>query len=170
MDNYSILGLKKGATLVEIKTQFRCLSKQLHPDVNGGDKGKTDRFLAVSEAYKALLEGDDIGVKRRVYNEVPKTATYSFEGIKKDFVSYFIIFKVDGVSTIEIYGKNSNYIGNYNVYGKVGIVRLEVLFEHAKAANYVFTCFLKDEKGNSATVTYKVKKPPFLKRLIDKIF
>lgn len=174
MDNYSILGLKKGATLVEIKAQFRCLSKQLHPDVNGGDKGKTDRFLAVSEAYKALLEGDIKKNKKEYYkntsNEVPKTAKYSFEGIKKDKIGYIITFKVDNVYSIEIYGKNLNYIGYYNVYEKIGFIQLRILFKEAKEADYVLTCFLKDEKGNSAKVTYKIKKPSFLETLIDKIF
>ena len=45
MNNYQVLGLKGSETKDEIKSKFRSLSKQLHPDVNGGDSSKTKKFI-----------------------------------------------------------------------------------------------------------------------------
>ncbi len=174
MCNYSILGLKSGATVIEIKAKFRSLSKQLHPDINGGDKSKTDRFIAVLAAYEALLKGDsgEKKVKQNFYQKEsrkPKVATYRFEGIKKDDVGYIISFYVEEVNRIVIRGKNGEKIGTYNTEGREGIVRLEVLFKAAKEAKYIFNITLLDKRGNWATVTYKVKNPSMWGRIKEKI-
>ena len=57
MNNYQVLGLKGSETKDEIKSKFRSLSKQLHPDVNGGDASKTKKFIEVLKAYNELMEG-----------------------------------------------------------------------------------------------------------------
>lgn len=54
MNNYEILGLKKGATLKEIKAKFRELAKKHHPD-KGGNQAT---FVKINNAYEALLKGD----------------------------------------------------------------------------------------------------------------
>jgi len=48
------LGLKPGATLQEIKTAYRKLSKKFHPDVNQGDSFFEERFKEIQEAYEKL--------------------------------------------------------------------------------------------------------------------
>tara|TARA_R110001592_G_scaffold121046_3_gene326062 strand:+ start:1805 stop:2161 length:357 start_codon:yes stop_codon:yes gene_type:complete len=53
-DYYYILGLKKGATLEEIKQAYRKLSKKFHPDLNPNDKYFEDRFKDIQEAYEYL--------------------------------------------------------------------------------------------------------------------
>ena len=47
---YEELGLKENATQSEIKSSYRCLVKQHHPDA-GGEK---DRFLAIQNAWETL--------------------------------------------------------------------------------------------------------------------
>jgi len=50
-DYYDILGVHKGASEEEIKSAFRKLAHQHHPDKKGGDES---RFKEASEAYAVL--------------------------------------------------------------------------------------------------------------------
>jgi curved DNA-binding protein CbpA len=127
-NNYVILNLKQGATIAEIKTRFRILCKEYHPDKTGGDKDKTAKFIIIKDAYEALLKGDggnynkqakDSNFRKEKYK---KTATYKFVTIKKDKKGFLISFDVYGVETISIFGKDRNNIGTYDVsrdYGRV---------------------------------------------------
>jgi|SRR5580698_7231085 hypothetical protein len=48
------LGLEGNATKVDIKSRFKKLVKQHHPDANGGDRGTEDRLREIIQAYKYL--------------------------------------------------------------------------------------------------------------------
>jgi len=54
VDPYSVLGVQRGATDKDIQRAFRKLAKQLHPDLNPGDKAAAERFKKVSQAYDIL--------------------------------------------------------------------------------------------------------------------
>jgi tetratricopeptide (TPR) repeat protein len=54
-DCYKQLGLNSGASLAEVKTSYRRLARQLHPDVNPHDRQAQEKFIAVTEAYKLLV-------------------------------------------------------------------------------------------------------------------
>src|SRR3954451_25496590 len=62
-DYYKALGVSSTASEKEIKTAYRKLSKQYHPDAN---KGSEERFKEISAAYDVL--GDP--TKRKEYDEV----------------------------------------------------------------------------------------------------
>jgi tetratricopeptide (TPR) repeat protein len=53
---YRILGLKIGASLDEVKTAYRRLARQYHPDINPGDRHAHEKFIQLNEAYKTLLD------------------------------------------------------------------------------------------------------------------
>lgn len=53
---YKILGLKKDASLEEIKKRFRQLALQYHPDRNPGDLISEEHFKLVAEAYHVLSD------------------------------------------------------------------------------------------------------------------
>ncbi|MES1024072.1 DnaJ domain-containing protein [Gloeocapsa sp. BRSZ] len=53
---YQILGLTAEATLEEIKVAYRKLVQKYHPDLNPGDQQARDKFIAITEAYKKLLD------------------------------------------------------------------------------------------------------------------
>jgi len=55
-DSYRLLGLRTGATYEDIKTAYRKLARQLHPDLNPGDDRAKERFIRITEAYQFLLE------------------------------------------------------------------------------------------------------------------
>ncbi len=55
-DLYKILGVEKNANSQEIKSAYRALARELHPDKNKGDKVLEEKFKAVSEANDILSD------------------------------------------------------------------------------------------------------------------
>lgn len=55
-DPYSVIGVAKTASADDIKKAYRKLAKELHPDVNPGDKAVEQRFKEVSAAYHLLSD------------------------------------------------------------------------------------------------------------------
>jgi len=54
LDYYEVLGVSRGATDQELKSAYRKLAMQYHPDKNSGDKDSEEKFKEISEAYKVL--------------------------------------------------------------------------------------------------------------------
>ena len=57
-DPYQTLGVARGASEKEIKSAYRKLAKQLHPDKNKDNPKATERFSAVTNAYDLLTDSD----------------------------------------------------------------------------------------------------------------
>jgi molecular chaperone DnaJ len=65
-DYYRVLGVSDTASQKDIKTAYRKLSRQYHPDANPGDKAAEERFKEVSAAYDVVGDAS----KRKEYDEV----------------------------------------------------------------------------------------------------
>lgn len=63
-DYYDVLGLRRGASLKDIKKRFRKLALQYHPDRNQGDPISEEIFKLVAEAYHVLSNQQ----RRRLYD------------------------------------------------------------------------------------------------------
>ena len=55
-DYYEVLGLQKGADAAAIKSAYRKLAMQYHPDRNPGDAEAEAKFKEVGEAYSVLSD------------------------------------------------------------------------------------------------------------------
>jgi molecular chaperone DnaJ len=63
-DYYEVLGVGREATDQQIKSAYRKLALQHHPDRNPGDKQAEERFKEAAEAYAILADSE----KRQLYN------------------------------------------------------------------------------------------------------
>jgi molecular chaperone DnaJ len=75
-DYYEVLGVPRTASADEIKSAYRRLAREHHPDVaKGNPKAAEEKFKEISEAYEVLA--DD--TKRRRYDQM------GFSGVESDF-------------------------------------------------------------------------------------
>lgn len=82
MDLYELLGIGRGATLIEIKRSYRRLARKYHPDINPGDNTAEPRFKEITRAYETLSNPE---ARQRydasgAFSESSTTVTYGFEG------------------------------------------------------------------------------------------
>jgi DnaJ-class molecular chaperone len=63
-DYYEVLGIQRDANGGEVKTAFRRLARELHPDVNDHDPEAEEKFKEAAEAYEVLSDPE----RRRAYD------------------------------------------------------------------------------------------------------
>lgn len=87
-DYYEVLGLSKDASEADIKSSFRKLSRQYHPDMQAGKsdaekKNAEEKFKEVAEAYEVLSNKD----KRANYDQFGFSSGNSAGMDMSDFMS-----------------------------------------------------------------------------------
>ena len=56
VDFYAVLGVRRNATLAEVRRAYQKRARQIHPDLNPGDPAAAERFRVVSEAFAVLAD------------------------------------------------------------------------------------------------------------------
>jgi len=127
MNYYETLGVSQTASLDEIKTSYRKLALQFHPDRNQGSKDCEEKFKKIVEAYNTLgdiSKKDDYDLRRN--SNFPKnqrnnesnfsnvrsgfgkrdTSNIHFRDHQKDFENYWNNFDIRRKSVNEDISKN----------------------------------------------------------------
>jgi DnaJ-class molecular chaperone len=71
-DYYEVLGVPRDAGRADLKSAFRRLARELHPDVNDHDPAAEEKFKEAAEAYEVLSDPE----RRRAYD------AYGHEGLR----------------------------------------------------------------------------------------
>ncbi len=93
-DYYEVLGVNRNATDDELKSSYRKLALQYHPDRNPGDKNAEEKFKEAAEAYEVLRDSQ----KRRIYDQyghqgLEGSGFSGFGGFEDIFSSFGDIFE-----------------------------------------------------------------------------
>ena len=161
---YDVLGVSKNADEKEIKSAFRKLAKQYHPDVNK-EPGAEAKFKEIGEAYAVLGDAE----KRRQYDQFGHeafTQGASQGGFGGGFGG-FGGFNADDIDLSSIFGDlfggfggGSRRNANRPMKGQDSLVRVSLTFDEAvfgckKTINLDLDteCSECDGKGGSGEVT-----------------
>jgi molecular chaperone DnaJ len=81
-DYYEILGVPRTASDAEIKSAFRRLARELHPDVNDQDPNAEEKFKEAAEAYEVLSDSERRAIYDRYGHDGLRSGGYApnFEG------------------------------------------------------------------------------------------
>jgi len=90
-DYYEILGVSRGASEKEIKSSFRRLARELHPDVSG-EADAEERFREAAEAYEVLSKTETRELYDRFGHEGLNTG--GFRPTQFDFANIADLFSV----------------------------------------------------------------------------
>jgi molecular chaperone DnaJ len=126
-DHYEVLGVRRDASPEEIKSAFKRLAAQWHPDRNQGDPSAHERFKELNLAYQVLSDDN----RRTLYNRLGHRAEEpgSPFGAGGPFAGGYV-----DISDIAIDGILGDLLGVFGVgKGDKGDIKheIEVTFEEA---------------------------------------
>ena len=131
-DYYEVLGVSKDADDKTIKSAFRKLAKQYHPDVNK-EPGAADKFKEAQEAYAVLSDAE----KRKQYDQFGHAAFdqmnggagYDFSGF--DFGDIFSEIFGSSFGGFGGFGSSSRGSSSSRRKGEDKLMRVNLSFEEA---------------------------------------
>jgi molecular chaperone DnaJ len=88
-DYYEVLGVGRDSDPQEIKSAYRKLAIQYHPDKNAGDKGAEERFKEAAEAYSVLSNAEKRARYDRFGHAGLGQGAGGFQGFDPDIFSDF---------------------------------------------------------------------------------
>lgn len=110
-DYYEVLGVERSATEQELKSAYRKLAMQHHPDRNPGNKGAEEKFKEASEAYGVLADVE----KRARYDR------FGHQGMGGAGGANFEGFPFQDLQDIfgDLFGMNDLFGGNARQHARV---------------------------------------------------
>ncbi len=108
-DYYEILGVSRSASEQEIKSSYRKLAMEFHPDRNPDKPGAEEKFKECTEAYSVLIDAE----KRSRYDQYGHTAVNGGSGFSGFDPSQFTDFNdIFGDIFSDFFGVNVNVGGS----------------------------------------------------------
>ena len=151
-DYYEVLGLKKGASVEELKKAYRKLAVKYHPDKNQGDKQAEERFKEINEAYAVLSDPK----KKEQFDQFGSNnfhQRFSQEDIFKGF-DVGDMFKDQGMGTDDIFSRifgdamrrhrGGAGAGRMGVKGEDFSMEIQVTFRDAYDGGEKRVAFMRD--------------------------
>jgi molecular chaperone DnaJ len=138
-DYYEVLGVQRSVNPQELKSAYRKVALQFHPDRNPGNKEAEDKFKEASEAYEVLSDPD----KRAKYDRFGHAGN-AFEGFGGQGFSSATINEIFGDIFGDIFGGGRQRTRGGKARGADLRYNLEIAFEEA---------------AFGAEVTVKIPKP-----------
>ena len=129
-DYYEVLGVQKTASEEDIKTAYRKLAKENHPDLHPGDKACEERFKEINEAYEVLSDPD----KRSRYDQYGHAAfdpNGGFSGAGFDDMGSIFNDIFSGFGFGDIFGGGSRQNSNAARKGESIRTNVSISFEEA---------------------------------------
>ncbi len=126
-DYYEVLGVSRGASDDELKSAFRRLARQYHPDVNNSPDAE-ERFKEINEAYAVLSDAD----RRAAYDRFGHAGVRGAGGVPDftvDFSDFADIF--GDLFGFGGFGRTSRRSRNAPRRGSDLSYRLDLTFEEA---------------------------------------
>jgi molecular chaperone DnaJ len=105
-DYYEVLGVARNASEAEIKSAFRRLARELHPDVNDQDPNAEEKFKEAAEAYEVLSDSERRAIYDRYGHEGLRSGGYApnFEGFGSVADIFEAFFGGGGSPFADIFG------------------------------------------------------------------
>ncbi len=122
-DYYEILGVARQADAQQLKSAYRKLALQHHPDRNAGDAQAAERFKEASEAYAVLSDPEKRARYDRFGHAGVGTAASSGGGFGFDFADFSDLFG-------EIFGFGAG-AGGHAAAGSDLVYRMEISLHDA---------------------------------------
>ncbi len=85
VDYYAFFGVPKNASENEVKSAYRKLALEWHPDRKPGDKFAEEKFKLINEVNETLSDS----VKRLQYDRRSEIPNASYEGAKPEYAPWF---------------------------------------------------------------------------------
>lgn len=140
-DPYKTLGVSKEANQDDIRAAYRKLAKQLHPDVNPGDKAAEDRFKKVSGAYNLLGDAEqrarfDRGEIDAEGQEIQRTYYRDYAGAGAEHPYHSTAgFEDLGEVFADLFGGMRDRRGDFNIKMRGPDVRYTMAVDFLEAVN-----------------------------------
>jgi len=125
-DYYESLGIPRTASPDEIKSAFRKLARQHHPDVSDAPEAE-ERFKELNEAYAVLSDAD----KRTAYDRFGHAGVQGVGGVPPDFTVDFADIFEEFFGGLGGFGRTSRRSRNAPHRGADLQYRMELTFEES---------------------------------------
>jgi DnaJ domain len=84
--SYTLFGLNPSASVAEIKTIYRQMAKEIHPDLHPDDPTARDRFYTLNQAYQLLLSARSVSDRINIDASTEADGRVQVDAVRVNYV------------------------------------------------------------------------------------